>query len=63
MANNHAGPTAEQKKLQAALAGTQALIPAKSSETVGGVTFTQPQLLSKLQAWVQTFNDVETLRT
>ncbi|MHB8416711.1 MAG: hypothetical protein ACYDCL_01455 [Myxococcales bacterium] len=63
MATNKQKPTAELVKLQAAVAGTQKLIPATSSETVGGVTYTQPQILAKLQAWIQFYTNVDSLHT
>jgi hypothetical protein len=64
MANNNGSkPTAEQSSIQAALTGTQNAIPAKSSEVVGGVTYTQPQILAKLTGYLATYTAVETLRT
>ncbi|MHB8417775.1 MAG: hypothetical protein ACYDCL_06850 [Myxococcales bacterium] len=63
MATNKNGPTADLAKIQAAYDGTAKLLPAASSETVGGVTYTQPQILSKLDGWIQSIKDVDTIRT
>ncbi len=63
MANNNGSkPTAEELKLQAAATGTQALIPVASSEVVGGVSLTQPQLLAKLAGYLAAYTAVTALR-
>lgn len=63
MANNNGSkPTAEQLQLQAAATGTQTLIPAASSEVVGGVSLTQPQILAKLAGYLATYTAVQSLR-
>jgi hypothetical protein len=63
MANNNGSkPTAEQLQLQAASTGTQSLIPVKSSEVVGGVSYTQPQILAKLAGYLATYTAVQNLR-
>ncbi len=60
--NNDSKPTAEQLRIQAAYTGTQNAIPAKSSEVVGGVTYTQPQLLAKLSGYLATYTAVQSAR-
>lgn len=63
MANNTSnGPTVEQSRIQAAYTGTQNAIPAKSSEVVGGVSYTQPQLLAKLSGYLATYTAVQAAR-
>ncbi len=60
---NDIRPTAELTKLQAARSGTATLIPAGSSETVAGVTFTQPQLLAKLDGYIGALTAIDPIRT
>src|ERR1700734_1459954 len=60
--NNRNKPTGEQSKIQAAYTGTQTLTPAKSSEVVGGVSLTQPQILAKLSGYLATYTAVQSAR-
>ena len=45
-------PTAEEAKIQDAIAGTEFEIPPTSTVIVGGVTLTQPQILAKLHGFL-----------
>jgi hypothetical protein len=60
--NNDSKPTAEQSRIQAAYTGTETQIPVGSSEVVGGVSYTQPQLLAKLSGYLATYTAVQSAR-
>ena len=60
---NRNTPTAEQAKIEAAIAGTEVAIPVTSTETVGGVTLTQPQILAKLNGFLDPVKRVDDLRS
>ncbi len=62
MAKTINGPTGELKKLQEALDGIAKLIPTGSTETVGGLVYSQPQLLAKVEGFIKSFTDLLDLR-